>query len=71
MEPVDRKISKTMADLARAPEDAYKRFICVETGNVSWNTLGMGDNWVGGRMIKAHSEKGEGVDVGKRLKALG
>lgn len=46
-----------MVDLARALEDAYKRFICVETVNVSWNTLGMGDSWVVGRMIKARSEK--------------
>ena len=43
--------SKTMADLA--PEDAYKRFICVETGSVSWNTLEAGDTWEGGQRIKA------------------
>ena len=43
--------SKTMSDLA--PEDAYKRFICVETGSVSWNTLEAGDTWEGGQRIKA------------------
>ena len=43
--------SKTMADLA--PEDAYKRFICVETGSVSWNTLEAGDTWEGGQRVKA------------------
>ena len=43
--------SKTMADLA--PEDAYKKFICVETGSVSWNTLEVGDTWEGGQRIKA------------------
>lgn len=43
--------SKTLADLA--PEDAYKRFICVETGSVSWNTLEAGDTWEGGQRVKA------------------
>lgn len=43
--------SKTMSDLA--PEDAYKRFICVETGSVGWNTLEAGDTWEGGQRIKA------------------
>ena len=43
--------SKTMADLA--PEDAYKKFICVEAGNVSWNTLEAGDTWEGGQRVKA------------------
>ena len=43
--------SKTMSDLG--PEDAYKRFICVETGSVSWNTLEAGDTWEGGQRIKA------------------
>ena len=43
--------SKTMADLG--PEDAYKRFICVETGSVNWNTLEAGDTWEGGQRIKA------------------
>ena len=43
--------SKTMSDLA--PEDAYKRFICVETGSVNWNTLEAGDTWEGGQRIKA------------------
>lgn len=43
--------SKTMADLG--PEDAYKKFICVETGSVSWNTLEAGDTWEGGQRIKA------------------
>ena len=43
--------SKTMSDLA--PEDAYERFICVETGSVSWNTLEAGDTWEGGQRIKA------------------
>ncbi len=43
--------SKTMSDLA--PEDAYKRFICVETGSVSWNTLEAGDTWEGGQRVKA------------------
>lgn len=43
--------SKTMSDLA--PEDAYKRFVCVETGSVNWNTLEAGDTWEGGQRIKA------------------
>lgn len=43
--------SKTMSDLA--PEDAYKRFICVEAGSVNWNTLEAGDTWEGGQRIKA------------------
>ena len=43
--------SKTMADLA--PKDAYKKFICVETGSVKWNTVEAGDTWEGGQRVKA------------------
>lgn len=44
--------AKSMADLG--PEDAWRRFLCVEAGSVSrWNTLDAGDSWEGGQRIRA------------------
>lgn len=43
--------SQAMADLG--PEDAYHRFLCVETGSVTkWNVLEAGDSWEGGQRMK-------------------
>ena len=44
--------NKSMADLA--PDDAYKKMICVESGSVSgWQTLEAGEFWVGSQTIHA------------------
>ena len=44
--------TKGMSDLS--PDDAYKKFICVESGSVSgWQSLEAGDKWVGGQTIRA------------------
>ena len=43
--------SKTMSDLG--PEEAYKKFICVEAGSVSGNTVQAGDTWEGGQRVRA------------------
>ena len=48
--PWDEK-AKGMADFA--PDDGYKKMICVESGSVSgWQTLEAGDSWEGGQAIK-------------------
>lgn len=44
--------TKGMSDLS--PDDAYKRFLCVESGSVSsWQKVEAGDSWVGAQTIKA------------------
>lgn len=44
--------AKGMADFA--PDDAYKKMVCVESGSVSaWQSLEAGEFWVGGQTIQA------------------
>lgn len=43
--------TKSMSDLA--PDDAYRRFVCVESGAVGgWQALEAGEFWVGGQTIE-------------------
>ena len=45
--------TKAMADLR--PEDAYKKFICVEVGTVNgWQKLEGGETFEGGMIAKSH-----------------
>ena len=45
--------TKAMADLR--PEDAYKKFVCVEVGAVNgWQKLEGGETFEGGMIVKSH-----------------
>ena len=45
--------TKAMSDLR--PEDAYKRFVCVEVGSVDgWQKLEGGETFEGGQIVKCH-----------------
>jgi len=48
-------IAKTKATADLRPEDAYKRFICVEVGAVNgWQKLEAGETFEGGMIAKSH-----------------
>jgi glucose-6-phosphate 1-epimerase len=48
-------IEKTKATADLRPEDAYKRFICVEVGAVNgWQKLEAGETFEGGMIAKSH-----------------